>query len=49
MSDKHLRVNLIDPDKLVKVNDLKEITNPVFFVRNAIPTSDGLLSNIWYH
>ena len=45
MSDKHLRVNLIDPDKLVKVNDLKEITNPVFFVRNAIPTPDGLLSN----
>ena len=41
----HLRVNLIDPDRLVKVNDLKEITNPVFFIRNSIPTSDGLLSN----
>lgn len=41
----HLRVELIDPDKLVKVNDLKEITNPVFFVRNSVPTSDGLLSN----
>lgn len=41
----HLKVNLIDPDKLVKVNDLQEITNPVFFVRNSVPTSDGLLSN----
>lgn len=41
----HLRVNLIDPDRLVSVNDLKEISNPVFFVRNSIPTPDGLLSN----
>lgn len=43
--NKHLRVNLIDPDKLVKVNDLKEVTNPVFFIRNSMPTPDGLLSN----
>lgn len=42
---KHLKVELIDPDKLVKVNDLKEVTNPVFFVRNSVPTPDGLLSN----
>ena len=41
----HLRVELLDPDKLVEVNDLKEITNPVFFIRNSIPTPDGLLSN----
>ena len=41
----HLKVNLIDPDRLVKVNELKEVTNPVFFVRNSVPTSDGLLSN----
>ena len=41
----HLRVDLIDPDKLIKVNELKEVTNPVFFIRNSIPTSDGLLSN----
>lgn len=46
MSDeKHLRVSLIDPDKLVKVNNLQEVTNPVFFIRNSIPTPDGLLSN----
>lgn len=41
----HLRVSLIDPDRLVEVNELREVTNPVFFVRNAIPTPDGLLSN----
>ena len=41
----HLRVDLINPDKLVEVNDLKEVTNPVFFIRNSIPTPDGLLSN----
>lgn len=41
----HLRVELIDPEKLIKVNDLQEVTNPVFFVRNSVPTSDGLLSN----
>lgn len=41
----HLRVSLIDPDKLVEVNDLAEITNPVYFIRNNIPTPDGLFSN----
>lgn len=45
IQENHLRVNLIDPEKLVKVNDLQEVTNPVFFVRNSVPTSDGLLSN----
>lgn len=44
-SSNHLRVDLIDPDKLVKENNLQEITNPVFFIRNSVPTPDGLLSN----
>lgn len=42
---KHFKPELLDPEKLIKVNDLQEITNPVFFVRNNVPTSDGLLSN----
>lgn len=42
---KHLRVDLVDPDKLVEVNNLREVTNPVFFVRNGVPSPDGLLSN----
>lgn len=41
----HLKMDLIDPDRLVKENELKEITNPVFFIRNSVPTPDGLLSN----
>lgn len=43
--ERHLRVSLIDPDKLVKVNDLKEVSNPVAFVRKGVPTPDGLWSN----
>ena len=41
----HLKVSLIDPDKLVSINELKEVSNPVSFIRNAIPTPDGLFSN----
>lgn len=41
----HLRIELIDPEKLVKVNELKEITNPVAFIRKGVPTPDGLWSN----
>lgn len=40
----HLWTKLIDIDKFVKVNDCKEITNPVFF-NGPNPTPDGLLSN----
>lgn len=41
----HLRVFLLDMDRLVKANDLKPITNPITFQKNNIPTPDGLLSN----
>lgn len=44
-SGNHLRVSLIDPDRLVEVNELAEVTNPVYFIRNNIPTPDGLFSN----
>ena len=43
--DKHLQVRLPDVEDFIKKNDAKEVTNPVFFVRDGIPTSDGLLSN----
>lgn len=42
---KRLNVNLRDVDDFIKKNNVKEITNPVFFIRNGVPTSDGLLSN----
>lgn len=31
-------------DKMVKVNNLKQVTNPIYFERGNIPTSDGLFS-----
>lgn len=44
-SVKHLRLEVLDVEKFIKNNDLKEITNPTFYSRNNIPTDDGLLSN----
>lgn len=41
----HLRVILLDTDRLVKANDLKPVTNPITFAKNNIPTPDGILSN----
>lgn len=43
--ERHVHFELLDPDKLIKKNKLREVTNPIFFVRDNIPTSDGLLSN----
>jgi len=45
MKSDHLRVSLLDVDKLVKVNNLKPVTNPIIFQGGNIPTPDGLLSN----
>ena len=41
----HLRLEILDYDRFIKVNNCKEITNPVFYTRDNIPTPDGLLSN----
>jgi len=43
-STQHLKTSLLDMEKFVKVNMLKEVTNPVFF-NGPTPTEDGLLSN----
>lgn len=43
--EKHLKVRLLNVDDFIKKNNVKEITNPIFFIRDGIPTSDGLLSN----
>ena len=43
-NDNHLDVKLIDVERFVRVNELKEITNPVFF-NGPVPAPDGLLSN----
>ena len=43
--ERHFKLEPLDPMKLVKVNKLKEVTNPIAFARNNVPTSDGLISN----
>ena len=40
-----LSLEVLDVEKYIKVNNLKEITNPTFFNASGAPTSDGLLSN----
>ena len=42
---KQLNIKPLDVDKFIKVNELKAITNPMFFARTNMPTVDGLLSN----
>lgn len=42
---RHLALFPLDTEKFVKVNELKEISNPLFFERANTPTVDGLLSN----
>ena len=40
-----LSLDICDIDRYVKENELKEVTNPMFFVRKGVPSPDGLLSN----
>jgi hypothetical protein len=40
-----MNFEILDIEKFVKVNELKEVTNPIFFTKNNSPTPDGLLSN----
>lgn len=39
-----MKIYLIPMDKMVKGNNLKEVSNPVYFDRGNVPTSDGLFS-----
>lgn len=39
-----LVVDILDPGKFIKVNDVRPVSNPIFFNRNNEPTADGLLS-----
>jgi hypothetical protein len=40
-----LSLEVLDVDRYIKVNELKEVSNPTFFSTGGMPTSDGLLSN----
>ena len=39
------KVEIMDIEKFIKANDCEEITNPNFFIREGVPSPDGLLSN----
>ena len=39
-----MQIKLLDVEAFIKANDLKPVTNPVFFQTGAIPTEDGLFS-----
>jgi DNA-directed RNA polymerase beta' subunit len=39
-----MKVNIVNNKKLVDVNSLKEISNPVYFNKGNTPTEDGLFS-----
>lgn len=43
--EKHLKLEPLDVNKFIEMNELKPISNPVFFSKNGTPTQDGLLSN----
>lgn len=40
-----LKIEQLDQERFIEVNECKEITNPVMFRRGNEPTPDGLLSN----
>lgn len=41
----NFKIDQLDQEKLVKANDLAQVTNPIMFGVNTVPTTDGLLSN----
>lgn len=45
METKHFQMQPLDVNKFIKANGIQEVTDPVFFVKDGIPTSKGLLSN----
>lgn len=40
----HIRLEVLDTDRFIKVNECREVTNPILFNRPGEPTDDGLLS-----
>ena len=44
-NERHLKTEVLDVEDFVKVNDVQEITDPIFFLKPGQPTPEGLLSN----
>jgi hypothetical protein len=45
VSNRKFTISQLDQTRLIKVNDLQQVTNPVMFNAGNGPTPDGLLSN----
>lgn len=43
--EKHLQMSPLNVQKFIEMNELKEITDPMFFTKYNMPTPEGLLSN----
>ena len=43
--EKHLKLEPLDMPNFIKVNELQEVDDPLFFTRSNMPTPTGLLSN----
>lgn len=41
-----MKIWLLDEEKFIKLNNLKEVSNPISFEKGMVPTEDGLFSNI---
>lgn len=44
-NEKHFKMEVLDVEDFIKINNVKEITDPIFFIKNGVPTPEGLLSN----
>ena len=45
MAEKHLTLEPLNTPNFIKVNELQEVDDPLFFSRSNMPTPTGLLSN----
>lgn len=45
VNESHLKTEVLDVESFIKANNVQEITDPIFFIKNGVPTPEGLLSN----
>lgn len=43
--EKHFKLGPLDVESFVKANAVKEVSDPMFFIKDGVPTINGLLSN----
>lgn len=39
-----MKTDIMNIDKFIKVNDIKEVSNPILFDKGYYPTTDGIFS-----